>query len=58
MFRFDSQAKRVGVACVILPEENRRDFDDLPSFIRENIDVHFVNDYDDVFKIAFEQEQV
>ncbi|KAM3958355.1 LOW QUALITY PROTEIN: lon protease homolog, mitochondrial [Aphomia sociella] len=51
-------AKRVGVECVLLPEENRRDFDDLPSFIKENIDIHFVNVYDDVFKIAFDQQQV
>ncbi|CAG9566323.1 unnamed protein product [Danaus chrysippus] len=47
-------AKRVGVTCVILPEDNRRDFDDLPSFIREGIDVHFVSVYDDVFKIVFD----
>ncbi|VVD05234.1 unnamed protein product [Leptidea sinapis] len=50
-------AKRVGVTCVILPEENRRDFDDLPDFIRQDIDVHFVNEYDDVFRIAFHDEQ-
>ncbi|CAG5059067.1 unnamed protein product [Parnassius apollo] len=50
-------AKRVGVNCVILPEDNRRDFDDLPSFIREGIDVHFVNEYEEVFKIAFDQQQ-
>ncbi|CAH2242615.1 jg2453 [Pararge aegeria aegeria] len=58
MFIFDERwAKRVGVTCVILPEENRRDFDDLPSFIREGIDVHFVNEYEDVFKIAFDHDQ-
>ncbi|CAH0725101.1 unnamed protein product, partial [Brenthis ino] len=51
-------AKRVGVTCVILPEENRRDFDDLPSFIREGIEVYFVNEYSDVFKIAFDQQQL
>lgn len=45
----------MGVKVVILPEENRRDFDDLPSFIREDIDVHFVAEYEDVFKVAFEQ---
>ncbi|XP_068622483.1 lon protease homolog, mitochondrial isoform X2 [Battus philenor] len=49
-------AKRVGVTSVILPEENRRDFDDLPAFIRENIEVHFVSDYEEVFKTAFDQE--
>ncbi|KAG6452038.1 hypothetical protein O3G_MSEX007449 [Manduca sexta] len=51
-------AKRVGITCVILPEENRRDYDDLPSFIKEDMDIHFVNTYDDVFKVAFDQEQV
>nr|XP_053612067.1 lon protease homolog, mitochondrial isoform X2 [Plodia interpunctella] len=51
-------AKRVGVKCVILPEENRRDFDDLPDFIKTDIDVHFVNDYDDVYKVAFGDQQV
>ncbi|KAJ8714369.1 hypothetical protein PYW07_002594 [Mythimna separata] len=50
-------AKRAGVSCVILPEENRRDYDDLPSFIRDNVDVHFVSDIDDVLKVAFEQQQ-
>lgn len=52
---FIFQAKRVGVKVVALPEENRRDFDDLPSFIREGIDVHFVSEYEDVFKVAFEE---
>ncbi|KAL0870322.1 hypothetical protein ABMA27_005341 [Loxostege sticticalis] len=51
-------AKRVGVTCVILPEENRRDFDDLPQFIKDNIDVHFVSHYNDVFKVAFSRDQV
>ncbi|XP_063367941.1 lon protease homolog, mitochondrial [Cydia amplana] len=49
-------AKRVGVKCVILPEENRRDFDDLPSFIRDDIDVHFVSDYQDVFRVALDEQ--
>ncbi|CAH4023239.1 unnamed protein product [Pieris brassicae] len=48
-------AKRVGVTCVILPEENRRDYDDLPDFIKKDIEIHFVNDYPEVFNIAFEQ---
>ncbi|XP_069360316.1 lon protease homolog, mitochondrial [Maniola hyperantus] len=51
-------AKRVGVTYVILPEENRRDFDDLPDFIRDGIDVHFVSEYHDVFQIAFAPEQM
>ena len=38
---------------VILPEDNRKDFVDLPDFIKEGINVHFVDTYDQVYKIAF-----
>ncbi|VDN12454.1 unnamed protein product [Dibothriocephalus latus] len=46
-------AKRVGVNTVILPEMNRKDYDDLASFIKEGLEVHFVNHYSEVFPIAF-----
>nr|XP_018912993.1 PREDICTED: lon protease homolog, mitochondrial-like isoform X1 [Bemisia tabaci] len=46
-------AKRVGVKTIILPEENRKDFDDLPKFITEGLEVHFVNQYDQVYDIVF-----
>lgn len=47
-------AKRSGVKVVILPEENRKDFDELAEYIREGISVHFVNQYQEVFKVAIE----
>lgn len=46
-------AKRSGVTMVILPEENRKDFDELADYIREGISVHFVSQYSEVFKAAF-----
>jgi len=46
-------AKRVGVDCIVLPDENRKDFADLPEFIREGLTVHFVSHYKEVFDIAF-----
>ncbi|KAF8567306.1 hypothetical protein P879_03335 [Paragonimus westermani] len=46
-------AKRGGISCIILPETNRKDFDDLAPFIKENLDAHFVNHYNEVFRIAF-----
>jgi Lon-like ATP-dependent protease len=52
-FYLDTQAKRVGVKCIILPEENKKDYNDLPSFITEGLEVHFVNQYEDVYKIVF-----
>ncbi|GAB6032448.1 Lon protease mitochondrial [Chamberlinius hualienensis] len=46
-------AKRVGVECIILPSENRKDFSDLPEFITEGLEVHFVEHYKDVYNIVF-----
>ncbi|XP_074650572.1 lon protease homolog, mitochondrial-like isoform X2 [Tubulanus polymorphus] len=44
-------AKRVGVNCIVLPEENRKDYSDLPAFITDGLEVHFVSQYIDVFPI-------
>jgi len=47
-------AKRSGVNFLILPHENQKDFNDLPQFIKEGLDVHFTKHYDDIYKIVFE----
>lgn len=46
-------SKRVGVNCAILPEENRKDYTELPDYITNDMEVHFVKDYADVYKIVF-----
>jgi len=46
-------AKRAGVNCIILPQENRKDFDDLPKFITDGMEVHFVDHYAKIFQIMF-----
>ncbi|XP_046622746.1 lon protease homolog, mitochondrial isoform X1 [Neodiprion virginianus] len=46
-------AKRVGVNCVLLPEENRKDYDDLPKYITDGLEVHFISNFDDVYRICF-----
>ncbi|XP_058834754.1 lon protease homolog, mitochondrial isoform X2 [Topomyia yanbarensis] len=48
-------AKRSGVNCLILPEENKKDYTDLPKFITDGLEVHFVDQYSDVYKIVFPQ---
>ncbi|CAH8632592.1 unnamed protein product [Heterobilharzia americana] len=48
-------AKRGGIKILILPEANRKDFDDLASFIKEGLDIHFVQHYKEVFPVAFSQ---
>lgn len=49
-------AKRAGVTCIILPAENKKDFSDLPEFITEGLEVHFVDHYSKLFGIAFPQQ--
>ncbi|XP_053406178.1 lon protease homolog, mitochondrial isoform X2 [Mercenaria mercenaria] len=46
-------AKRAGMKCVILPEENRKDFSDLPEFIAQGIEVHYADTYADIFSVVF-----
>lgn len=46
-------AKRVGITTLLFPEDNRPDWEELPDFIKEGIEVHFADYFDDVLKIAF-----
>ena len=48
-----SQAKRAGVNCVILPEENRTDFVELDKQLQEDLEIHFVSKYEEVFTVLF-----
>ncbi|XP_065358873.1 lon protease homolog, mitochondrial isoform X2 [Calliphora vicina] len=50
-------AKRSGITCIIIPEENRKDWAELPSFITDDIEVHFASVYEDVYKIAFDHTE-
>ncbi|MBQ7206695.1 MAG: endopeptidase La [Lentisphaeria bacterium] len=46
-------ALRAGIREVILPEENRKDFDELPEQVKEKLVFHFVRDIDEAARIAF-----
>jgi ATP-dependent Lon protease len=46
-------AKRAKIKQVILPAENKEDFDLLPDHIREGIQAHFARTFNDVKKICF-----
>uniref|UniRef100_A0AAQ4PG96 Lon protease homolog, mitochondrial n=1 Tax=Gasterosteus aculeatus aculeatus TaxID=481459 RepID=A0AAQ4PG96_GASAC len=50
-------ARRAGVTCIIMPNENRKDFSDLPDYISEGLEVHFVDHYSQIYPIAFPQDQ-
>ena len=49
-------AKRAGVTTVILPSDNKKDWDDLSEQIKTDVNVHFAENYDEVYKIAFSEE--
>ncbi len=46
-------AKRIGIKTLILPEENRKDFDELADYLQEGISVHFAKHFNDVVKLCF-----
>jgi len=46
-------ARRVGIKMLILPEENRKDFEELPDYLKEGLEVHFARHYDEVARLAF-----
>jgi len=46
-------ARRVRIHEIILPEANRKDFDELPDHIKEGLTVHFAATYPEVAAIAF-----
>uniref|UniRef100_A0A4W6BUB3 Lon protease homolog, mitochondrial n=1 Tax=Lates calcarifer TaxID=8187 RepID=A0A4W6BUB3_LATCA len=48
-------ARRAGVTCIILPAENRKDFSDLPDYITQGLEVHFVDHYSQIYPIVFPQ---
>lgn len=51
-------AKRSKLKILIFPKDNKRDYDELPDYLKKGIKVHFVDTYDDVFKVAFPRKKV
>ncbi len=46
-------ARRSGLKVLIFPKDNLRDYEELPEYIRKGLVMHFVEHYDEVFRIAF-----
>jgi ATP-dependent Lon protease len=49
-------AKRAGITCVLLPELNRKDLDEIPQAGREGIRFEFLKTADDALKLALEAD--
>ncbi len=48
-------ARRVGIQEIILPEDNRKDFEELEDYIREGITVHYADYFAHVLEVAFNE---
>jgi ATP-dependent Lon protease len=48
-------AQRSDIGCVVAPELNERDIEDIPEHLRRLIDFRFVRDIDEVLEIALER---
>jgi ATP-dependent Lon protease len=49
-------ARRVGISQLIFPQANENDYNDLPDYIKDGIQVHFMSNLEDVFKLLFSHE--
>ncbi|KAI3448497.1 hypothetical protein Pfo_005162 [Paulownia fortunei] len=50
-------ARRSDVKTIIFPSANRRDFDELAPNVKEGLEVHFVDDYSQIYDLAFGDSQ-
>jgi ATP-dependent Lon protease len=46
-------ARRVKVTELVFPSENRKDFEDLPGYLKKDVTAHFVEYFNDLIKIAY-----
>lgn len=46
-------AKRIGIKTLILPNDNRKNFEELADYLQEGMTIHFAKHFDDVAKLSF-----
>lgn len=51
-------ARRSKIMELILPHANRRDFEELPDYLSEGINVHFAKNYREVFEYVFQEHRM
>ncbi len=46
-------ARRARFKVLIFPDANRKDFEELPDYLKNGLEVHFARQYEDVYRTAF-----
>ncbi|TVU37125.1 hypothetical protein EJB05_10421 [Eragrostis curvula] len=49
-------ARRSGIKTIIFPSANKRDFDELAPHVKEGLEVHFVDTYNEIYDLAFQSD--
>jgi ATP-dependent Lon protease len=49
-------ARRVGVYNLIFPKDNKKDYDELPDYLKKGIKPYFVDYFDDILKVAYDKK--
>jgi ATP-dependent Lon protease len=49
-------ARRAGITEIVLPAANKRDFDEIPEYLKDGLDVHYAEDYGQVYEVAFSDQ--
>ena len=44
--------RRAGIKSIILPDANRRDFDEIPEYLKDGLKVHFAENFTTVYEVA------
>lgn len=51
-------ARREGIQTLLLPRNNEADYVELKEYLRAGLTAHFVDHFDDVYRLAFEESMV
>ena len=54
MFSLSAAARRAGIETLILPTGNREEWENLPASVREHLNIHFVDSFDNVIEKVFD----
>ncbi len=46
-------ARRVGIKNIIIPFDNKHDFDEMPDYLKEGLTMHYAKHFEDVVKLTF-----
>jgi ATP-dependent Lon protease len=49
-------ARRAGIKEILLPEDNRGEFDEVPEHVKKGLSVHFVGHFKDVAALLFSKK--